>query len=217
MNSHWEKQQELQRNRLEEVAQKLERPTASPAPDLGDARKLAEQVVHDLEPQVSAMVEKCVGRATKDFENAAAQASDRQRVRLKDERQQFALETSRELEAGVTEARALLQKSANLTLEEFRRQLGVQMDLATSDATQRMTSSLSSLDTENRAACDARRREMQNEVSRAAEQSSQELRSGMKAFLYSCLVAAVRAVDEHSQATLKGSGAILPSFRKRQE
>ena len=204
MSSHWEKQQERQRSRLEEVAQKLERPTASPAPDLGDARKLAEQVVHDLEPQVSAMVEKSVGRATKDFENAAAQASDRQHVRLKDERQQFAHETSRELEAGVIEARTLLQKSANLILEEFRRQLGVQMDLAMSDATQRMTSSLSSLDAENRAACDAHRREMQNEVSRAAEQSSQELRSGMKAFLYSCLVAAVRAVDEHSQATLKG-------------
>ena len=31
-----------------------------------------------------------------------------------------------------------------------------------------------------------------------------EFRSGMKAFLYSCLVAAVSAVDQHAQTTLGG-------------
>jgi len=41
-------------------------------------------------------------------------------------------------------------------------------------------------------------------VARAAERSTDQFRKGMKAFLYSCLVAAVSAVDEHSKSTLDG-------------
>ena len=160
--------------------------------------------MRELEPQVYARLEESVGRAAQDFETAAACAADRQLVRLMEEKQRVAHEASLEIEAGATEARALLQKAANVTLDEFRRQLGVQIDLAMSEATQRMTSSLASLDAENRLACDARRRALESDVSRTAEQSTQEFRSGMKAFLYSCLVAAVSAVDEHAQTTLHG-------------
>jgi len=77
----------------------------------------------------------------------------------------------------------------------------VQIDLAISEATQRMTSSLASLDAEHRVACDVRRHALENDVARAAEQSTREFRTGMKAFLHSCLVAAVSAVDEHAQTT----------------
>jgi hypothetical protein len=45
---------------------------------------------------------------------------------------------------------------------------------------------------------------VETEVARAAEQSATEFRSGIKAFLYSCLVAAVSAVDQHAQNTLAG-------------
>jgi hypothetical protein len=45
---------------------------------------------------------------------------------------------------------------------------------------------------------------VETDVARAAEQSTAEFRSGIKAFLYSCLVAAVSAVDEHAQTTLGG-------------
>jgi len=45
---------------------------------------------------------------------------------------------------------------------------------------------------------------METEVARAAERSTDQFRKGMKAFLYSCLVAAVSAVDEHSKSTLDG-------------
>ena len=44
---------------------------------------------------------------------------------------------------------------------------------------------------------------MESDVARAAEQSAEQFRTGIKAFLYSCLVAAVSAVDEHSQSTLE--------------
>jgi len=45
---------------------------------------------------------------------------------------------------------------------------------------------------------------LETEVTRAAERSTDQFRKGMKAFLYSCLVAAVSAVDEHSKSTLDG-------------
>ena len=206
MRSHWEEQQERQRNRLEEIAQSLEKLAGSPVPDSGDTHKLAEQALRELEPRVYARLEESVDRAAKDFETAAARTSDRQLVRLMEEQQRVAREASLEIEAGAAEARALLQKAANVTLDEFRRQVRVQIDLTISDATQRMTSSLASLDAENRAACDTRRRVLESDVARAAEQSTQEFRSGIKAFLYSCLVAAVSAVDEHAQTTLNGLG-----------
>jgi len=204
--SEWQEQQELLGNRLEEIAQILEKMATSPAPDLGDTRKYGELAVRELEPQISAKLDESVEQATKDFETAAARVADRQLVRLMEEKQRVAREASLEIEAGATEARALLQKASNVTLDEFRRQVEIQIDLGLSEATQRMSSSLASLDAENQAACDERRRALENDVAQAAEQSTQEFRSGIKAFLYSCLVAAVSAVDVHAQTTLNGLG-----------
>ena len=45
---------------------------------------------------------------------------------------------------------------------------------------------------------------MIDDVTRTTEQSTEQFRSGIKAFLYSCLVAAVGAVDEHAKTTLDG-------------
>src|SRR5207244_5567232 len=73
-----------------------------------------------------------------------------------------------------------------------------------SETQERAVSALSSLDAESRAAVEARRVAMEAEVARAAERSTDQFRKGMKAFLYSCLVAAVSAVDEHSKSTLDG-------------
>jgi hypothetical protein len=92
--------------------------------------------------------------------------------------------------------------SANNALEEFKRQIAVHSDLAISDSTQRLMSSLASLDAENRAACEARRMAIESEVAQATQQSTEQFRTGIKAFLYSCLVAAVGAVDQHAQTTL---------------
>jgi hypothetical protein len=73
-----------------------------------------------------------------------------------------------------------------------------------SETKERAVSALSSLDAESRANSEARRLALENEVARAAERSRDQFRKGMKAFLYSCLVAAVSAVDEHSKSTLDG-------------
>ncbi len=57
---------------------------------------------------------------------------------------------------------------------------------------------------ESRATYDARRQAIETEAARSAELAAEQFRNGMKTFLYSCLVAAVGAVDEHSKATLDG-------------
>jgi hypothetical protein len=145
-----------------------------------------------------------VGYATKEFETTAARVSDRQLVRLMEQKQAVSREISLELEARASEAHALLQKAVNSTLEEFRRRVEVQIDLILADAIERITSSLASLDAKSRAAVEARRRALESDVARAAEQSTMEFRSSIKAFLYSCLVAAVSAVDQHTQTTLAG-------------
>jgi hypothetical protein len=110
------------------------------------------------------------------------------------------------LEARASEARVQLQKSTNSTLDEARHRVEEQVDLIVAEATERVTSSLATLDAESRATCEARRRDVEAQVAHAAEQSMAEFRSGIKAFLYSCLVAAVSAVDQHAQTTLAGLG-----------
>ena len=77
------------------------------------------------------------------------------------------------------------------------------MNVILSETKDRAASALSSLDAESRAACEARRQALEADVARAAERSTDQFRKGMKAFLYSCLVAAVSAVDEHSKSTLE--------------
>jgi hypothetical protein len=108
------------------------------------------------------------------------------------------------LDARSAEVQALVQSAVNSALGTFQRQTDEHADAVLSETTERAESALSSLDAESRATCEARRLALETEVARAAERSTDQFRKGMKAFLYSCLVAAVSAVDEHSKSTLDG-------------
>jgi len=187
--------------RADELSERFDALTADTHGRIAENRALAENLVQNFRPQEGA-VEHSVDRAARDFETSAARISDRHLIRLMQQKQALAAEASLELEARASETRALLQKAANSTLEEFRRRVEAQLDLVIAEATERVSSTLTSLDAESRAACEARRREVEMQVAQAAEQSTLEFRSGIKAFLYSCLVAAVSAVDEHAQTTL---------------
>ena len=200
--ARWNEQQDAYRARAEEIAQNLEKRAADARPSMADSRKLVEGIVRELEPNMRARLEDSLGRAIEELESAAARVHDRHLVRLMEATQMTAREACAKLEAHVAESRSLVQSAASSALGEFQRQAEVRVDLAVSETAERVKSSLASLDAENRAACDARRREIESEVTRATEQSTEQFRSGIKAFLYSCLVAAVGAVDEHAQATL---------------
>jgi hypothetical protein len=191
-------------HRASELAQQVEKLSTETKNQLTETRALAERTPRGLAPHDLATIEQAVDHATREFENSAARVSDRQLIRMMEQKQVVTREASLELEARASEVRALLQKASNNTMEEFRRRVESQIDQILAEAHERAASSLASLDAESRAAVDARRRSLEADVARAAEQSTMEFRSGMKAFLYSCLVAAVGAVDEHAQTTLAG-------------
>jgi hypothetical protein len=194
----------LAHQRAEELAQRVESLSFEMRDKLAEAKTVAERAPRELQPQDLVPIEQSVYHATKEFETTAARISDRQLVRLLEQKQVVSQEVSLELEARASEVRALLQKAANNTLEEFRRRVENQIDIVIAEATERLNSSIASLDAESRASGEARRRAMEADVARTAEQSTLEFRSGIKAFLYSCLVAAVSAVDQHAQTTLAG-------------
>jgi hypothetical protein len=204
LQGRWEDQQEAYRGRAEEIIRRLEKLGEDTQRDLAETHELVEKLSRAPEPQTHPLLEQSIGRAAEEFEAAAMRVSDRQLVRLIEDKQMVSREASAQLEACAAEARATLQKAANSTLEEFRRQVEVQADLTISEAGQRVSSSLASLEAENRAASEAGRRSLENDVMQATQQATEQFRSGIKAFLYASLVAAVGAVDEHAQSTLAG-------------
>jgi len=202
--ARFEQQHDAARQRSEETSHRLDTIASDTCGQLDEIRKFAENLVHGQRPTDLAVLGHSAERAAKEFETTAARISDRQLIRMMEQKQALSSEAALDLEAQASEARALLQKAANTTLEEFRHRVEVQSDLIASEAAERVASSLASLDAQSRAACEARNREVEIQVARAAEQSTAEFRSGIKAFLYSCLVAAVSAVDQHAQTTLAG-------------
>jgi hypothetical protein len=143
-----------------------------------------------------------VAQATSQFESATARAADRRYQLLLENTQAVTQEALLKLDARSAEVQSLVQSAVNSAIGAFQRQTDQQANAVLSETRDRAVSTLSSLDAESRAACEARRLALESEVARAAERSTDQFRKGMKAFLYSCLVAAVSAVDEHSKSTM---------------
>jgi hypothetical protein len=188
----------------EEIAQHLEKLAADTQRHLSETQNFIVKATREIGPQTRGRLDESLGQAAEQFEAAADRISDRQLVRVMEATRMVTREAAAQMEARVAESRALLHTTAGSTIEEFRRQAEVQVDLAISETTERVRSALSALDAENRMACENRRRTMIDDVTRTTEQSTEQFRSGIKAFLYSCLVAAVGAVDEHAKTTLDG-------------
>jgi hypothetical protein len=204
VQSRWEEQHNAYRAQSEEIAQRLEKLAADTQRHLSETQNFIVKATREIEPQTRGRLDESLGQATERFESAADRISDRQLVRVMEGTRMVTREAAAQLDARVAESRALLHSAAGSTLEEFRRQAEVQVDLAISETTERVKSALAALDAENRIACENRRRTMIDDVTRTTEQSTEQFRSGIKAFLYSCLVAAVGAVDEHAKTTLDG-------------
>jgi hypothetical protein len=202
--SRWEEMQQSFNARTTELSQRLEALAGETQRSLTNAQGVLSRVGTDVEPRILDRLNQSIARAADDFEAAATRVSDRQLVRLMEDKQMVTREAAAQLNAYSADIRAQLQTTAHTTMEEFKRQTEVQVDLIISEATQRVMSQLSALDAENRAAIESRRRSIESDIAHATEQSTEQFRTGMKAFLYSCLVAAVGAVDEHAKTTLDG-------------
>ena len=202
--SHWKEQMEKYRGQAEEMAQRLEKQAAELRRELARSQEFVERMAREREPQIDARLSEAVAQATSQFETATARAADRRYQLLLENTQAVTQEALLKLDARSAEVQALVQSAVNSALGAFQRQTDQHVNAVLSETKERAVSALSSLEAESRAACEARRLALESEVARAAERSTDQFRKGMKAFLYSCLVAAVSAVDEHSKSTLDG-------------
>ena len=202
--AQWKEQMEAYRSRVDELAQRLEKQAADLQRELARSQEFLEKITREIEPLVHAKLNEAVARASSEFDGAAARTVDRRYERLLENTQAVTHEALLKLDARAAEVQAILQGAINSTLAAFQRQAEGHVQMALSETKERASSALSALDAESRAACEARRQALESEVARSAERSADQFRKGMKAFLYSCLVAAVSAVDEHSKSTLDG-------------
>jgi hypothetical protein len=204
MASEWKEQMELYRGQAGDMVQRLEQQAAELRRELTRAQEFVEKMSREIEPQIHAKMTEAVTQASVEFEGATARAAERRYERLLASTQAVTQEALLKLDARSAEVQALVQSAVNSALGAFQRQSEMHMNMALAETKERAASALSSLDAESRTACEARRQALETDVARAAERSTDQFRKGMKAFLYSCLVAAVSAVDEHSKATLEG-------------
>jgi len=200
----WDSQLEGYRIRAEEIVQRIDRQAGAAQKNLGDAREASERALRDTQQRVATLIADSLAGALEEFNRGVAQASHRHLTNLLEEAQSLTREASAHLESSVAEARATVETTASEALAEFRRQAEIHATVTATDTTQRVTSALAALDAEHRAVCDLRRNSIQADVARSTEQVTEQFRQGLRAFFYSCLVAAVGAVEQHSQVTREG-------------
>ena len=193
---------EASRRQAEKIATRLEAQAGDLRRELADAaQEYAEKMTREIATQIPPRMAEAVRQATSDFESQTAAAVDRGSEQLLNQVQTATQEALSNLNARSVELLALSQNALTSGLDEFRRQTDRYAQMALAETQERAVSALGSLDAESRAACDARRQALESDVSRSGELAVEEFRKGMKVFLYSCLVAAVDAVDEHSKTT----------------
>ncbi len=200
----WDAELDSYRMRAEEILDRVERHTAAARRDLEQAKAVTERAIRDVEPLLSSQMEKTHLKAAEEFHLSAAQTADRHLVRLIEESQNISREIVSHMEARAAEALASVETAARQAFGEFRRQADTHAAMTMSDTSQRVTSSLASLEAQSQAACEARRQTLETEVARVGDKITEEFRQSFRAFFYSCLVAAVGAVEEHSKTTREG-------------
>jgi hypothetical protein len=204
VRTRWDSQLEGFRIRAEEIVQRIDRQAGTAQKNLGEAREASDRALRETQQRIATLTAEALSGALEEFNRGVAQASHRQLTNLLEEAQSVTREATAHLESNVAEARSTVQTSANEALAEFRRQVEIHATVTATDTTQRVTSALAALDAEHRAACDARRNSIQADIARSTEQVTEQFRQGLRAFFYSCLVAAVGAVEQHSQVTREG-------------
>jgi hypothetical protein len=212
VRTRWDAQLDGYRVRAEDIVQRIDRQAGASQKNLGDAREASERALRDTQQKISIVIADSLSGALEEFNRGVAQASHRYLTNFLEEAQSLTREATAHLEANVAEARATVQTSAGEALAEFRRQAELHATVTATDTTQRVTSALAALDAEHRAACDARRSSIQADVAHSTEQVTEQFRQGLRAFFYSCLVAAVGAVEQHSQATREGFSLDVKNF-----
>ena len=202
--AQWQRDMQMYRGQAEEIAQRLEKQADELRRELANAQAYVEKLTRDVESSIPASLKETVNQAASDFESAAAVIADRRHEQLLENVQMVTQDALLKLNARSAEVQAFVQSAVNSGLEEFRRETELHVNMTLAETKERAVSALSSLDAESRTICDTRRQALETEVASSAERVAEQFRKGIKAFLYTCLVAAVGVMDEHSKSTLDG-------------
>jgi len=189
---------------VEETPPQLEELAGTTRDGATKSQELMERSVREIEQNLSTRLSQAAAQAAEEFEAAAVRASDRQLVRLGEDIRVITRETVFQVADRAAEACSSLANAARSVLDEFRREVEVHAGLTVSETKQRVASSLASMDAENQSVCESRLRALKSEVAGIEEQFTEEFRHRLKAFLDSCLTAAVNAVGQHSKTTFDG-------------
>lgn len=190
--------------RIEAIVQRFEQLAASAQQNLAAAKEMVERATQGSAQRLEEQVSLAVERATLLIDEQSARSTNRHLVRLSEDAHAVAREANSIIDANSAAVRAEMQAALRLILDEFRRQAEIHAVMISADTTQKVTSALTALDAEHRALHEARRKSVESEVNQVGANVTQEFRQSLKTFFYSCLVAAVGAVEEHSKITLDG-------------
>jgi hypothetical protein len=202
--AQWQKDMQMHRGQAEEIAQRLEKQADELRRELASAQAYVDKLTRDVESSIPASLKETVNQATSDFESATAVIAERGHERLLENVQIVTQDALLKLNARSAEVQAFVQSAVNSGLEEFRRETELHVNMTLAETKERAVSALSSLDAESRTICDTRRQALEIEVARSAERVAEQFHKGIKAFLHTCLVTAVSAMDERSKSTLDG-------------
>jgi len=204
IRARWDVQLDGYLVRMEECAQRMECHSTLAEEKLVAAQDLVNKTLLDFSRQLEEQVNYAVKRAAQAIAQKAAHSVDHQLVRLTEDAHFVAREINAMVESDSAAARAEMETALHSLLEELRTQSERQAKLLASDTRQKVTSALAALETEHLALCETRMKSMDTEMAQAGAKITTEFRQGLRAFFYSCLVAAVGAVEEHSKTTLDG-------------
>jgi hypothetical protein len=204
MASQWKADMQMYRGGVEEIARRQEKQADELRRELANAKEYVEKLTQEIASSIPASLKETVTQATSDFENATVVIKERRYEQLVEDVQIVTQEALSKLNARSAEVQAIVQSAVNSGLEEFRREMELHVSTALAETKERAFSALSSLDAESQTTCDARRQALETEVARSAERAAEQFHKRIKAFLHTCLVGAVAAVDEQSKSTLDG-------------
>jgi hypothetical protein len=204
VRAYWDHQLDGYLLRMEECAKRMERDADAAEERLAAARDLIDKTLLSFSQQLEEQVNYAVKRAVQAIGQRAALSVDHQLGRLTEDAHFVAREINSTVEADTAAARVEMRNALHSILEEVRAQSETHARLLAADTKQKIASTLAALDAEHQALVDARRRSMDHEILQAGANVANEFRHSLKAFFYSCLVAAVGAVEEHSKTALDG-------------
>ncbi len=196
------KQLEVSLAQAQVAVQNLEKRVGQVQPVLAEAQGFLQEAALELQNQFSARLHEAVNRAAADFGDETVRLSDRQLTRLNEKAQAATGEAATRLEARAAEARSQLETATGTALAEFHQRAGVDIDMAFTEARQRVESSLATFAAETRADWEAHQRAWQDELARLSQQEIEQFPQRLETILNTWMVAAMSAVNDHSRALL---------------